>query len=142
MVPLEPLSIPILLTIGVVLIGLEMVLGSFYILWFGIGFFVVGAVEYFIPFSGAMYQIATALVISLVLLFTLKRRVKMILGKNEKEIKDDFLNEKGVGVIKEGMIFYKGTLWEYEPKNLHVKEGLHVEVLKTKGNIATIRLIK
>lgn len=141
MLELQPFSAPILLTIGIVLMGLEMMLGSFYILWFGIGFFVVGAIEYFLPFPSAMYQIATALSISLVLLFTLKRKVSYLLSNSEKEIKSDFLNEEGEGIIKEGMVFYKGTMWEYEPKSLHVKEGLHVKVLSTKGNKANIELL-
>lgn len=141
MLELQPFSAPILLTIGIVLMGIEMMLGSFYILWFGIGFFVVGAIEYFLPFPSAMYQISTALIISLVLLFALKKKVNFWLRHSEKEIKDDFLNEEGEGVIKEGMVFYKGTMWEYEPKDLKVQNGLHVKVLSTKGNRAVIELI-
>ncbi len=141
MIELQPLSPSLLIGIGVVLIGLEMLVGTFYILWFGVGFFVVGVMEYFMPFSNALYQISLALTISLVLLFSLKKHISNLLHKSEKEVKDDFLNEVGEGVIKEGMVFYKGTLWEYEPKDLHVKEGLHVKVLSTKKNKAKIELI-
>lgn len=141
MIELQPFSIPILLSLGVILMGLEMLVGSFYIFWFGIGFFVVGIIEYFVPFSGAIYQISTALIISLILLFTLKKRVNFLLSRSEKEIKDDFLNEEGEGIIKEGMVFYKGTMWLYEPRDLKLKEGAYVKVLSTKGNLAIVEKI-
>ncbi len=140
MLEFQPLSTSILMGIGVVLIGLEMLVGTFYILWFGVGFFIVGAIQYFFPFSNGLYQISLALTISLILLLLLKNFIKKILKTPEKEIKDDFLNEAGEGVIKEGMLFYKGTLWEYEPKDLHVKNGDRVKVLSVKSNVAKIEM--
>lgn len=136
-----PLSIYALLGIGLILISLEITLGSFYIIWLGVGFCVVGAVEYFYPFSSFLHQSATALLIAFVLLLLLKKRVKEFMQKSEKEIKDDFLNEKGEGTITHGMLSYKGTLWEIEPKNLDISEGVRVKVIKTKKNVATIELI-
>ena len=137
----EPISSVVLIGIGIALIGIEALLASFFLLWFGIGFIIVGGVHLGVPFSDGAYQIAAATCIAMVLLFVLKAKVKSLFAKNEKEIKDDFLNEAGEGVIKEGMVFYKGTLWEYTPKSLHVKEGMTVKVLATKGNVATIELL-
>ncbi len=135
----EPLSFYTLLGIGLALIGLEMTLGSFYILWIGIGFCLVAGVEYFIPFSSGLYQISLAFFIALVLLFLLKNRLKEFLGKNEKEIKDDFLNESGVGIIKHGLVEFKGTMWEIESKFKHLKDGTEVEVLKVEKNMAYLK---
>ncbi len=135
------LSAPLLLGLGVILMGIEMLVGSFYIFWFGAGFVIVGILEYFVPFSGGLYQISTAFIVSLVLLFALRKKISHLLKKSEKEIKDDFLNESGEGVIKEGLVFYKGTMWEYEPKELQVKDGQRVKVLSVKGNIASIEIL-
>lgn len=138
----EPLSIYTLLGLGFVLIALEITLGSFYIMWLGIGFCVVGVIEYFYPFSSFLHQSAVALLIALLLLILLKKKVKTFMLRSEKEIKDNFLNEEGEGTIKHGMVFFKGTLWEYEPKDIKVEEGLRVRVKKTKKNRAIIELIE
>lgn len=138
---LDPLSVYALLGIGLVLVGLEISLASFYIIWFGIGFCLVALIEYFYPFSSFLHQSAAALLISLILLFLLKRRLKEFMQKNEKEIKDNFLNEEGEGVIKHGMVSYKGTLWEIDPRGLQIEEGQRVKVIKTKKNRATIELL-
>lgn len=139
---LDPLSVYALLGIGLVLIGLEISLGSFYIIWLGIGFCFVALIEYFYPFSSFLHQSAVALLISLILLFLLKKKLKVFMQKNEKEIKDNFLNEEGEGIIKHGMVSYKGTLWEIDPRGLEVQEGERVRVNKTKKNRATIERIK
>ncbi|PID47737.1 MAG: nodulation protein NfeD [Proteobacteria bacterium] len=141
MLEIQALSAPSLLALGLLLVGLEIFVGSFYILWFGIGFLIVGIIEYFIPFSSFLYQLATAFSIALLLLFALQKKVKILFKTGEKEIKDDFLNEEGEGVIKEEMVFFKGTLWEYEPKDLKVKEGDRVRVLEARGSRARIELL-
>ncbi len=136
----EPLSFYTLLGIGIGLIGLEMTLGSFYIIWFGIGFCIVAGVEFFIPFSSGLYQVSLAFLIALVLLFLLKNKLIEFLSKNEKEIKDDFLNESGVGVMKHGLVEFKGTMWEVESKFKDLENGTEVEVLRVEKNKAFIKV--
>ncbi len=138
---LAPFSYYTLLGFGLALVGLEMAIGSFYILWFGIGFCVVAVVEYFYPFSGGLYQIALACLIAFVLLFALKNRLKNFLQKSEKEIKDDFLNESGVGVMKGGVVEFKGTLWAVDAKFKDLEDGREVEVLKVEKNKAFIKIL-
>ncbi len=140
MIEFAPFSAYALLGIGLVLVGLEMALGSFYILWFGIGFCVVSAVEFFYPFANGLHQVALASLIAFVLLVALKQRLKNFLSKNEKEIKDDFLNEAGVGIMKHGMVEFKGTMWEVGTEFKKLEDGVEVEVLKAEKNKATIKL--
>lgn len=136
---IAPFSIYTLFGIGVILMGLEITLNSFYIIWFGIGFCAVGVLEYFMPFPSGIHQIATALAIAFLLLLTLKQKVKNLIRQSEKEIKDDFLNEVGDGIIKHGMVEFKGTLWEIDQEYKNLQDGTIVKVLQTKGNKAQIK---
>ena len=42
-------------------------------------------------------------------------------------MKDNFLDESGVGMVREGMVFYKGTFWKSD-EIVGLKEGDKVEV--------------
>ena len=43
-----------------------------------------------------------------------------------KKSKDDFLDESGQGVVKDGMIYFKGTMWRADTSGLN--EGQSVKV--------------
>lgn len=45
-----------------------------------------------------------------------------------KKSKDDFLDESGQGVVKEGMVYFKGTLWRADTSGLN-----EVQSVKVKG---------
>lgn len=130
----------ILLGIGVILLGLEAVISSFILIWFGIGFIITAAISYFYPYSDGIWQLATASIISLVLLILLRKRVLESFLDSQKEITDNFLNEKGKGVIKNSKVFYKGTYWEIESDldDSDFIEGEKVLVSKTYKNFAKI----
>ncbi|MGP1561325.1 MAG: NfeD family protein [Helicobacteraceae bacterium] len=135
---LEPFSGLVLSAIGLAFLALEVFFASFYLLWFGFGFLAVAALSAGVAFGDGMYQIALATVLAVVLLLAFAKRLRALLKKSEKEIRDDFLNETGKGVIKEGMVFYKGTLWRFEPPLPDLKDGDEVTVLKAHKSIATI----
>ena len=135
---LEPFSGLVLSAIGLAFLALEVFFASFYLLWFGFGFLAVAALSAGVVFGDGMYQIALATVLAVVLLLAFAKRLRALLKKSEKEIKDDFLNETGKGVIKEGMVFYKGTLWRFEPALADLKDGDEVTVIKTHKSVATI----
>lgn len=130
----------ILLGIGVILIGFEAVITSFILIWFGIGFILTALISYLYGFDDGIWQLAIASLLSILLLVILRKKTfKKFLSSKEK-INDDFLNEKGIGQIKNEKVFYKGTYWEIdgEVDDSIFEEGEKVIVSKTFKNYATI----
>ena len=130
----------ILLAIGVALVALEALIASFILIWFGISFIIVAVISYFVVFSGAVWQLATVSLISIILILVLRKKVIEIFLKSKVEVSDDYLNEKGIGEIKNSKVFYKGTYWDIDSQldEKEFIEGEKVEVLKTFKNKATI----
>ena len=130
----------ILLAIGVALVALEALIVSFILIWFGISFIIVAVISYFVVFSGAVWQLATVSLISIILILVLRKKVVEIFLKSKVEVSDDYLNEKGIGEIKNSKVFYKGTYWDIDSQldEKEFIEGEKVEVLKTFKNKATI----
>ena len=130
----------ILLAIGIALIAFEAVIASFILIWFGVGFVVVAIISSLYIFSDGIWQIAAASIISLLLLFLLRKKVLEKFLNSRKNISDDFLNEKGIGEIRNSKVFYKATYWDID-SNIDEKEfveGEKVVVLKTHKNTAII----
>ena len=130
----------ILLAIGIALIAFEAVIASFILIWFGVGFVVIAIISSMYMFSDGIWQIAAASIISLFLLFLLRKKVLEKFLNSRKDISDDFLNEKGIGEIRNSKVFYKATYWDID-SNIDEKEfieGEKVVVLKTHKNTATI----
>ena len=130
----------ILLAIGVALIALEAVIASFVLIWFGIGFVLTALLSYFLAFNDGIWQIATASIISLILLLMLRKKALESFLKSKKDISDNFFDEKGIGEIRDSKVFYKATYWDIDSK-LDEKEfvdGEKVVVLKTHKNKASI----
>ncbi len=130
----------ILLAIGIALIAFEALIASFILIWFGVGFVVIAIVSSMYMFSDGIWQIAAASIISLLLLFLLRKKVLEKFLNSRKNISDDFLNEKGIGEIRNSKVFYKATYWDID-SNIDEKEfveGEKVVVLKTHKNTATI----
>lgn len=130
----------ILLAIGIALIGLEALITSFVIIWFGVGFVATALLSFGIAYEDGIWQLATAALISLVLLFTLRKTVLEAFLKSKGELSDNFLNEEGFGEIKHQKVFYKGTYWEIEGplSSSDFEEGEKIKVLKTFKNSATV----
>ena len=130
----------ILLAIGIALIAFEALIASFILIWFGVGFVVIAIVSSIYMFSDGIWQIAAASIISLLLLFLLRKKVLEKFLNSRKDISDDFLNEKGIGEIRNSKVFYKATYWDID-SNIDEKEfveGEKVVVLKTHKNTAII----
>ena len=90
----------IMIAIGVVLCITEFIFFSFYLLFFGIAFIVVGAINFGFSFAWSYFN-------------------------------EEFLDEAGVGEIRENMVYFKGTLWKYDG---NLANGEKVTVLGTKGD--------
>ena len=130
----------ILLAIGIALIAFEALIASYILIWFGVGFVVIAIVSSMYMFSDGIWQIAAASIISLLLLFLLRKKVLEKFLNSRKNISDDFLNEKGIGEIRNSKVFYKATYWDID-SNIDEKEfveGEKVVVLKTHKNTAII----
>ncbi|MBT0879478.1 hypothetical protein AVBRAN12642_02130 [Campylobacter sp. RM12642] len=123
-----------LLCIGIFLGILELLVGSFYIIFFAIGFIIVGAINLIKPLDLEL-QIILIAVISLVLLIIFKFFVKT---KKVENYDDDFLNTQGEGVVKNGMIYYKGSFWQ-TTDNLTLREGEIVKIEKIHNNKVKIK---
>ncbi|NLY04043.1 MAG: NfeD family protein [Campylobacter sp.] len=115
--------------IGVALILLELLLANFVFIFFGCSFVVVGLINLLFEFSWEWQLISTS-VLSLILIFTLRKRLKGAFHKDNNLLNENFLDGEGIGQIKEGMVYYKGTFWKSDDiKGL--KDGDNVVVLGT-----------
>lgn len=130
----------ILLAIGVALIAFEALIASFVLIWFGFGFILTALISYVYIFSDGLWQIAIASIFSLILLLLFRKKALESFLKSKKDISDNFLDEKGIGEIKNSKVFYKATYWDIDSKfdEKEFVEGEKVIVLKTYKNHATI----
>jgi len=138
---LEVFNPYILLGIGVVLIGLEALIASFVIIWFGLGFILTAFISMGYDFSDGVWQLACVSIISIVLIFALRKKALEKFLKPEEEITDNFLSEGGIGEIKNGKVFFKGTYWEIDSDidEKQFEDGEKIEVIETSRNSAKIR---
>ena len=125
----------IMLAIGSVLCALEFTLFSFYLLFFGLAFIIVGAVNFGVAFEWP-YQILGVAALAIVLLALLKAPLKSKFMAKKESFNEEFLDEAGVGEIRENMVYFKGTLWKYDG---NLAEGSKVQVRGIKGNKAILQ---
>ena len=119
-----------MIAIGAVLCALEFTLFSFYLLFFGVAFIIVGAVNFGFNFEWS-FQILAVLVLAFISLALLKAPLKSKFMAKKESFNEEFLDEAGVGEIRENMVYFKGTLWKYDGG---LKNGEKVQVLGTKGD--------
>lgn len=120
----------IMIAIGALLCVAELMLFSFYLLFFGVAFIIVGAVNFGFNFEWS-FQILAVLVLAFILLALLKAPLKSKFMAKKESFNEEFLDEAGVGEIRENMVYFKGTLWKYDGA---LKNGEKVQVLGTKGD--------
>ncbi len=129
----------ILIAIGIVLIALEILTFTFILLWFGIAFVIVGLLSYLIPFSDGIYQVGMLSIISILLLFTLRTKsLEIFMKAKNKDHNDDFLNQSGIGIIRDGKVYFKATYWNIV-SNDKFEENENVTVISTEGSNANIK---
>ena len=120
----------IMIAIGALLCVAELMLFSFYLLFFGVAFIIVGAINFGFSFEWS-FQILAVLVLAFILLALLKAPLKSKFMAKKESFNEEFLDEPGVGEIRENMVYFKGTLWKYDGV---LKNGEKVQVLGTKGD--------
>ena len=119
-----------MIAIGALLCVAELMLFSFYLLFFGVAFIIVGAINFGFSFEWS-FQILAVLVLAFILLALLKAPLKSKFMAKKESYNEEFLDEAGVGEIRENMVYFKGTLWKYDGV---LKNGEKVQVLGTKGD--------
>ena len=77
----------------------------------------------FIELSITIWAVISAL-LAVIFFFTIRAPLKRFFMS--KKSKDAFLDENGQGVVKEGMIYFKGTMWRADTSSL--SEGQSVKV--------------
>lgn len=136
------MSAIILLIVGIFAVVVEIFFASFFLLFIGIGFCITALLEYFLEFerfgNPLMWQSVSICAFSLISLVLLRKPIKSWFHRSQ-HYKDNLFDE-GVGEIREGMVYFKGTLWAYETssQNFTPKEGDKVKVVAIKGNKAII----
>jgi nodulation efficiency protein D len=119
-----------MIAIGALLCVAELMLFSFYLLFFGVAFIIVGAINFGFGFEWS-FQILAVLVLAFILLALLKAPLKSKFMAKKESFNEEFLDEPGVGEIRENMVYFKGTLWKYDGV---LKNGEKVQVLGIKGD--------
>ena len=119
-----------MIAIGALLCAAELMLFSFYLLFFGLAFIIIGAVNFGFNFEWP-YQILGVAALAIILLVLLKAPLKSKFMAKKESFNEEFLDEAGVGEIRENMVYFKGTLWKYDGA---LKNGEKVHVLGTKGD--------
>ncbi|QKF59310.1 NfeD family protein [Aliarcobacter lanthieri] len=141
LITLSAFDFYILFAMAIILITLEIFLYSFVVIWFALGFVIVGFISLFYHFESAIWQLAIVSIISLIFLFLYRKKLLIRFAKSQRVVKDNFFDEKGIGEIKNSKVFYKGTFWEID-SSLNENDFIErekVEVLKISNNQALIK---
>ena len=78
----------------------------------------------FIELSITIWAVISAL-LAVIFFFTIRAPLKRFFMS--KKSKDDFLDESGQGVVKEGMIYFKGTTWRADTSDLSERQSVKVK---------------
>ena len=126
-----------LLAIGIVMIGLEALFFSFFLVWLGIGFVLVAGLSYFGLFDNGVAQLATAVTIGLILVFALRKWSMNMINKTADD-SEEKIHKGGTGRIDNGMIKLDGTYWQSDDDLSAYKDGDKVEVVDIVNNRAKL----
>ena len=126
-----------LLALGIILIGVEALFFSFFLIWIGIGFLAVSVLSYFGLYESAIAQIATAFGLGLILVFALRKWSMEMLNKTQDDTEEK-VHKSGIGTIDNGTIKMGGTYWQTDSDLSVYKDGDKVEVVDIIDNKAIL----
>jgi len=132
---MEAIAYYYLLGFGFLLIGVEILIFSFYLFWIGLGFIMVSILSMFINFDNGLTQIAIALILGLIMLYFFKKPLeKMMKPQSKPEIA---IHKHGIGTIIDGSIKMDGTFWQTDDDLSSYKNGDKVNIIikSTKASI-------
>jgi len=125
---MEALSYEWLLAIGIILIGLEALVFSFFLFPIGLGFLVVSFLELWVlKFDTLFSQTATVLVLALVVTLLFRKKFIRFLGKSSSK-KEEKVHKGGIGTIDGTQIKFEGTFWSTDDDLSAFKDGDNVDI--------------
>ncbi|NPA71858.1 MAG: NfeD family protein [Gammaproteobacteria bacterium] len=132
----------IMLTLGVVLLGIELLIGTFIILFFGLSFIIIGGSGFFIEWQSGEFQILAVMVLGAILTYSLRPLFMNGSPKEDLSLETMEVGELGRIVDDGGQLrlAYKGTTWAYQntgDADIAVGDEVMVEALK--NNTALIQ---
>lgn len=139
---LEVIPAWIMLTIGLGLLGIELLLGTFIIMFFGIAFMLVGLAGFFWVWPSGELQILVAMLLSGVLTFTLRKPLMKGMSKEDLPLETMQTGDTGEIVDHAGelRVMYKGTTWAFKNTGEdEVSAGDEVTVVSLHNNVASIQ---
>ena len=80
---MDSLSVTLLFSLGIFFIFLEVILYSFFIIWFGIAFLVVAIIEFFFPLPSIWVQLSLVIVIAVILFLVFYKPLKSFVNKSQ-----------------------------------------------------------
>lgn len=122
-----------LIAAGIFLIGLEIVLYSFFIVWIGIGLILVGLSSYLIAFDDGYVQLAIAFSIGFMLAFMLRKRAMEFVDSSE-DSSEEYVHQRGIGIVDNGRIRMDGTFWQTDDDISDFVDGDRVEIVDIRSN--------
>jgi len=135
---IDALAFEWLLAIGIVLIGLEAFVFSFFLFPLGLGFLIVSILNlYFFKFDNFYSQIATVFGVALVLILLARKKFIEFLGRSSKST-EEHVHLGGIGVVDGTQIKFEGTFWNTDSELGSFKDGDKVEV-KIVNNKAVVK---
>jgi len=134
---MEALSFEWLLAIGIVLIGLEALVFSFFLFPIGLGFLVVACLELWVlDYDSLFSQTATVLVLGLIITLVFRKKFIKLLGKSSSD-KEEQIHTSGIGTIDGKQIKFEGTYWNTDNDLSSYKDGdrVNIEIIKNRAAI-------
>ena len=134
---MEVIDYSYLLAIGILMIGVEALLFSFFLVWLGMGFIIVAGLTYLGLFDNGVAQLAASVSIGLVLVFVLRKWSMTMLNKTQDDTEEK-VHKTGTGIVDKGMIKMNGTIWQSDDDLSIYKDGDKVEVVDIVNNKAKL----
>ena len=135
---IEAISVSYLLAIGILLIGLEALIFSFVLFFFGIGFIVVALISQFYLFDNGLVQVAVAFVFALLFAGVFRKNLLQKISQESKEV-EERAHVSGFGTVEEGMVKFHGTYWKSVEDISTYEEGSKVEVVDVVDNMVVLK---
>lgn len=132
---MDPIAYYYLLGFGFLLLGIEILLFSFYLLWIALGFIAVAFLSLIVNFENGLSQITIALLLGLILLYFFKKPLQALMQSQKHS--EQAIHQSGVGTIVDGAIKMDGTFWQTDDDLTAFANGDKVEV-SIEGNKAKL----
>ena len=135
---IEAISVTYLISIGILLIGLEALIFSFVLFFLGVGFILVGIVSNFYLFDNGIVQIATAFVLALAFAYIFRNNLLARMSKVSSK-REERAHVSGVGILIDGAIKFDGTYWNTQSDLSEYEEGDKVTIIDVVDNMVVLK---